>query len=313
MKPDALLLIIVMFLCLRPCCLGHAESAGGLQETRKEFTNSVGMRMVRIEPGAFRMGIGESPIPKEVLAKSWRDKITFDEQPAHYVTISRPFYMGACEVTNAQYEQFDPAHRALRGKLGFSTGDDEAVVFVDWHEATKFCQWLSNTEGTHYRLPTEAEWEYACRAGTTTAYQWGDEPDKGHGWCNAADLTGKRTFKKWWDTFPWSDGYVFTAPVGWFKPNAWGLSDMHGNVWEWCSDWYEKGYYARSPREDPAGPTTGQYRVLRGGSWDHSPAPLRSANRFSLQTVPRTFDEDLWNRGSIIGFRCAAGAPPPSP
>ena len=98
----------------------------------------------------------------------------FDERPRHRITISRPFYMAATEVTNAQYEQFDPGHRQLRGKLGFSKEDDEAVVFVTWHDAGRFCEWLSKKEGQPYRLPTEAEWEYACRAGTTTAYHTGD-------------------------------------------------------------------------------------------------------------------------------------------
>jgi len=285
MKPDALLLIIVMFLCLRPCCLGHAESAGGLQETKKEFTNSVGMRMVRIEPGAFRMGIGESPIPKEVLGKSWRDKITFDEQPAHYVTISRPFYMGACEVTNAQYEQFDPAHRALRGKLGFSTGDDEAVVFVDWHEATKFCQWLSNTEGTHYRLPTEAEWEYACRAGTTTHFHTGD--------------TLPEAYLKNAIPSRYPPAEPVPTVVGRTPPNAWGLYDMHGNVEEWCSDWY--GPYGPGRHVDPVGRVDGDFRVTRGGSHSTEVFYLRSENR--MGTLPE-------DKHGLIGFRVACGPMP---
>ena len=122
-------------------------------------TNSLGMKLVRIEPGSFTMGSEDG---------DW------DERPAHEVTISRPFFMSATEVTNAQYEQFDPQHKQLRGKLGFSKEDDEAVVFVSWNDAAAFCEWLSEKEGKTYRLPTEAEWEYACRAGTTTPYHTGE-------------------------------------------------------------------------------------------------------------------------------------------
>ncbi|MCL4193783.1 MAG: formylglycine-generating enzyme family protein, partial [Thermoguttaceae bacterium] len=122
-------------------------------------TNSLGMKLVRVQAGSFIMGSAEG---------EW------DERPAHQVTISRPLLIGATEVTNVQYEQFDPEHRRLRGKLGFSTEDDEAVVFVSWQEAMAFCRWLGEREGKPYRLPTEAEWEYACRAGTTTPYHTGE-------------------------------------------------------------------------------------------------------------------------------------------
>ena len=122
-------------------------------------TNSLGMTLVRIQPGAFLMGSADG---------DW------DERPTHEVTISRPFWMGATEVTNVQYERFDPQHKPLRGKLGFSQEDDEAVVFVSWEQAVAFCKWLSEKEKKPYRLPTEAEWEYACRAGTTTRYHTGE-------------------------------------------------------------------------------------------------------------------------------------------
>ncbi|MHC4680594.1 MAG: formylglycine-generating enzyme family protein [Planctomycetota bacterium] len=141
-------------------CSFQMSSAARSGQVPDTFTNSIGMRFVRIEPGSFRMGQEEGG--------HW------DERPVHRVRITGPFLMGATEVTNAQYEQFDPAHRELRGKLGFSKRDDEAVVFVSWHEATRFCEWLSKKEGKPCRLPTEAEWEYACRAGTTTAYHTGD-------------------------------------------------------------------------------------------------------------------------------------------
>src|ERR1051325_11229223 len=136
----------------------------------KTFTNSIGMRLVRISPGTFRMGFDGAPVTPEVAFQTWQRNGDWDEQPAHDATISGAFYMAAFEVTNAEYEQFDPDHRKLRGKLGFSPGDRDAVVFVNWHDANRFCQWLSKKEGLPYRLPTEAEWEYACRAGTRTHF-----------------------------------------------------------------------------------------------------------------------------------------------
>ena len=158
------------------------EQAG--LKSRKEFTNSIGMKFVRIGRGGFMMGESNTPIPyelteplsyprKEELKKQFPhgdpDKLVIgtrhvdygdpDEHPVHRVNISRPFYMGVCEVTNAQYEEFDPSHRKLRGKNGFSKADDEAVIFVSWRQARDFCKWLSKKEGEPYRLPTEAEWE----------------------------------------------------------------------------------------------------------------------------------------------------------
>src|SRR5579864_1152777 len=123
----------------------------GLEPTPSPASPSIGMKLVSVPAGTFEIGSRDGE---------------FDEKPVHQVTISRPFLMSATEVTNEQFEQFDPKHRELRGKLGISRGDDEAVVFVSWNDATRFCDWLSKKEGKRYRLPTEAEWEYACRAGT---------------------------------------------------------------------------------------------------------------------------------------------------
>jgi formylglycine-generating enzyme required for sulfatase activity len=127
-------------------------------EALETCKNSLGMRLVRMPAGQFQMGSTDG---------AGGD---FDEKPIHMMRITRPFWMSATEVTNAQYEQFDPNHRKLRGRHGLSKEDDEAAIFVSWHEAVAFCEWLSDKEGKPYRLPTEAEWEYACRAGTTTAY-----------------------------------------------------------------------------------------------------------------------------------------------
>ena len=170
------------------------------------------------------------------------------------------------------------------------------MVNVSWNDAVAFCKWLSRKEGKTYRLPTEAEWEYACRAGTTTRYYSGDDPETLAKVGNVADATAKAKFPDWKCTIKASDGYVFTAPVGSFKPNAFGLYDMHGNAWQWCSDWYGEDYYAKSPTDDPTGPDSGDDRVLRGGSWDGRPDFTRSADR----------DQEPPNyRGNIAGFRVA--------
>jgi formylglycine-generating enzyme required for sulfatase activity len=129
-------------------------------------------------------------------------------------------------------------------------------------------------------LPTEAEWEYACRAGTTTRYYSGDDPETLAKVGNVADAAAKAQFPDWKYTIKANDGYVFTAPVGKFKPNAFGLYDMHGNAWQWCADWYGAEHYAASPVDDPTGPASGNVRVLRGGSWSDWPDFSRSAIRY---------------------------------
>jgi formylglycine-generating enzyme required for sulfatase activity len=142
-----------------------------------------------------------------------------------------------------------------------------------------FCDWLSKKSGKTVVLPTEAQWEYACRAGTKTAYPWGDNPDDGKGWANAADQSLKKKIpnQKDWSFFSWDDGFVFTAPVGSFKANAFGLYDMNGNAWQWCQDRY--GDYEKGAATDPTGADTGGFRVLRGGSWSSTPGDCRSASR----------------------------------
>ena len=151
------------------------------------------------------------------------------------------------------------------------------MVCVSWNDALAFCKWLSKKEGKKYRLPTEAEWEYACRAGTTTRYYSGDDPETLANVANVADASLNARVPNWGPTIKASDGYVFTAPVGKFKPNAFGLYDMHGNVWQWCEDW--DGDYAALPADDPTGPDSGDSRVERGGSWCDSPSDARSATR----------------------------------
>jgi formylglycine-generating enzyme required for sulfatase activity len=239
------------------------------------FTNSIGMHMRPIPAGSFEMGQARGG--------------DFDERPVHRVRIRCPFWMAETEVTNAQYERFDPSHRDLRGKLGFSTADDEAVVFVSWHEAARFCAWLAEKEGKPYRLPTEAEWEYACRAGTATPYHTGDSLPKAF---------HKNARQSWYPGRGGKD-HVVPLTVGRTPPNTWGLIDMHGNVEEWCADWY--GPYVAAAQTDPVGRASGDYKVTRGGSHSTTLAYLRSANRAG--TLPA-------DRSWVIGFRVACGQPP---
>ncbi|MHC4648726.1 MAG: formylglycine-generating enzyme family protein, partial [Planctomycetota bacterium] len=196
-----------------------------------------------------------------------------DERPTHKVTISNSFYIGAYEVTNARFEQFDPSHRLVRGKLGFSIENHEAVVFVSWHDAKAFCRWLSKKEGLPYRLATESEWEYACRAGTRTVFHTGDSlPSEFH----------KNVGTSWYPCPNNGRGREEVVPlhVGKTQPNAWGLYDMHGNVEEWCEDWY--GAYESRPQVDPVGRADGDFKVTRGGSHSTQLYYLRSANRLGV-------------------------------
>ncbi|MHC4478637.1 MAG: SUMF1/EgtB/PvdO family nonheme iron enzyme [Planctomycetota bacterium] len=270
----------------------YAESTGAHQLPEgKEFVNSIGMKFVRIEAGEFRMGQLKTLVP-EVLPEieggdrgglfDLQAEGDYDEKPVHTVKITKPFYMGVFEVTNKQFELFDPDHRSYRGKYELSTDDDEAVIYVSWYDARGFCQWLSDQEGLPYRLATEAEWEYACRAGTTTNYYTGDV------------LTKEYTNK------PGNSGLVKTRiNVGKTLANPWGLHDTHGNVEEWCYDWY--GPYTAGDAVDPVGYADGDFKVSRGGSYGTYAYFLRSANR--LGTLP---NERQW----LIGFRVVIGELP---
>jgi len=202
------------------------------------FANSIGMKFVRIKPGSFLMG--------QQQGGDW------DERPVHKVHIKNSFGIATTEVTNAQYERFDPNHRRMRGKLGFSKEDSEAVVFVSWGEAAAFCRWLSEKEGRAYRLPTEAEWEYACRAGTVTAYHTGESLPREF---------QKNAVMSW---FPdparrRKDAEPVPLTVAQTTPNPWGLYDMHGNVEEWCHDWY--GPYEQGEQTNPVGRAAGDFII----------------------------------------------------
>ncbi len=235
------------------------------------------MKLILIPAGKFLMGSPES------------EKGRQNNEPQHEVTLSKPFYMGVTEVTQAQYEAVtgtNPSH---------FKGATNPVETVSWDDAAEFCKKLSERTGRTFRLPTEAEWEYACRAGTKTAFSFGDA-DKALGdyaWYGAN-----------------SDGK--THPVGQKKPNPWGLYDMYGNVWEWCSDWIDE--YPQGAVTDPKGPATprpvpksyGTPRILRGGSWDSEPGECRSAARYYSPPA-----EGWGNYGFRVVAETDLKAPPP--
>lgn len=277
---------------------GQTDDKKPSMPTDVQFTNSLGMKFVRVESGKFQMGSPDTKLPDDVLVpmkteRVWlAEKGDYDERPAHQVTISKSFYMGDHEVTNQQYEEFDRLHAHQRGKFGFSIDDDEAVVFISWNEATAFCEWLSKKEGLPYRLPTEAEWEYACRAGTTTTFSTGE--------LLPAEFI-KNPDSSWYPVPGRSRGRAEVVPlnVGKTQPNAWGLYDMHGNVEEWCLDWY--GSYEAGEQVDPIGREDGDFKLTRGGSHGTFGYYLRSANRQG--TLP---DDKSW----YIGFRIVLGETP---
>jgi formylglycine-generating enzyme required for sulfatase activity len=266
--------------------LAPTASFRAADNTTREVVNSLGMKLVRIEPGEFVMGNGAAPPANR---DEWLTRDA-DESPAHKVKISRPFLLGAHEVTNAQYEQFDPEHRKLRGRDGVSKADSEPVTFVTWQQAVDFCSWLSKKEGKPYRLPTEGEWEYACRAGTTTAYNTG-----------AALAPDQANFGLTPDGKP-----QLTVPVGSYKPNAWGLYDMHGNVAEWCLDWY--GPYEAGPQTDPVGRADGHARVTRG--WSFLPTSPQKPTRYCRSANRSGHLPEDANRAT--GFRVVLGELPAS-
>lgn len=226
-------------------------------------------RMVEIPAGYFWMG-----------SEGWNHN--YDESPVHKVTFRKSFRMSETEITNAQFEEFMPEHRALRGKDGLSFEDDEAVVNVSYDDATAYCRWLSEKSGKDFRLPTEAEWEYACRAGTYTLFHTGDGLPE-------SMQKNQKTER---------DLVSVSLATARSEPNGFGLYDMHGNVEEWCLDWY--GPYPEADQTDPAGHSSGIYRVTRGGSHNTPADFLRSANRSAA--IPS-------DRHSQIGFRIVEGEP----
>jgi len=256
-----------------------AGRSGPWPETVLDLGNSVQMRLVLIPAGKFMMGSPATEVGR-----------VSDEGPQHDVTISKPFYMGVFEVTQEQYEQVMGVNPS-RFK-----GAKNPVEMVSWEEAVEFCKKLSARTGKKVMLPTEAQWEYACRAGTTTAFHTGDALKPGQANADFPSNPGLWDRIMAWVGMSSAQKIIQTTPAGSFPPNGFGLYDMHGNIWEWCSDWYGEDYYANSPKTDPRGPDSGSYRVLRGGGWYDGPQICRSADRG--RSSP-----DL--RDHSIGFRVA--------
>ena len=269
----------------------HQEAWAKHLKADVEVTNSIGMVLTLIPAGEFNMGWAN---------REDANACGNDAAKPHRVRLTRPFYLGTYEVTRGEFRKFvtDRGYQPLAkntemgtGGMGFTgTGytqfgydkqfswqnpgfaqtDRHPAVNLNWDDASEFCKWLSKREGNVYRLPTEAEWEFACRAGTATRWSGGNEEGSLKKTANVADESLKA---KYWPakmgsfTASWNDNHPFTAPVGSFAANAFGLHDMHGNVAEWCNDRHDIRYYSTSPVDNPPGPASGSSRVLRGGSW----------------------------------------------
>jgi len=276
-----LLLISCMYL-LTENALGTTEQLGdnnnASSESRSERLNHIGMKFHLIPAGSFLMGFSD-----DINLSGDR------ERPQHKVNISKPFYMGTTEVTQEQWNKV-MGSPIMPIESDEKIGPDLPVRNASWNDAMAFVEKLSKQDPDHnYRLPTEAEWEYACRAGTTTRFFWGKDTNKrdykSYMWCN---LNSEQT-----------------QPVAKLKPNPWGLYDMNGNVMEWCSDWFTK--YTPEEQTDPAGPQEGKYRVLRGGAYGNRFKYCRSATRIRLSP-----DKSQHGYGGC-GFRVVAVPVIPGP
>jgi formylglycine-generating enzyme required for sulfatase activity len=261
----------------------------------RRITNSINLTMMFIPAGTFRMG---SPLSEPERGS--------DEGPQHEVTLTRPFYMGIYPVTQRQYQTVlgvNPSY--FQGAKG--GGPDFPIESISWHEAVEFCRKLSEfpeekAAGRVYRLPTEAEWEYACRAGVPMPFSSG------------LTLSGREA--NFNSNYPYGPatrgGYLErTTRVGSYPPNPFGLFDMHGNTWEWCADYYDRAYYRNSPRYDPQGPAEGTLRVVRGGSCYNIGRFCRSAYRFGI--APGNRDIDVGMRVVMQVLKSAPLTPNPSP
>ncbi|MBU1480072.1 MAG: formylglycine-generating enzyme family protein [Gammaproteobacteria bacterium] len=265
--------------------------------------------MVVVPAGRFEMG---SPDSEEARSD--------DEGPMHRVRVSA-FALGRTEITLGQFAKFvqdtkysvgDNCRTLEDGKFemrsgrswrdpGFPQNSQYPVSCISWNDARAYAQWLSRKTGKQYRLPTEAEWEYAARARTVTARYWGNSPDKACRYANVADMAAKAkiTSASFWLLHNCRDGFAYTAPVGRFKANAFGLKDMLGNLWEWTEDSYHDSYDS-APDAGNAWQGDGKKRVIRGGSWNNSPERVRAAKRGR---------DNPNSRFCNIGFRLARSLP----
>lgn len=242
---------LVIFLCLSA---GLFLGKYGFSGSVRTIQNSIGMEFILIPAGQFMMGSPPHEPGREM------------DETLHQVTLTRPFYLQTTEVTQEQWKKvmrYNPSQFK-------NCGNNCPVEMVSWNQVQEFISQLNQMEGTHtYRLPTEAEWEYACRAGTKTTFYTGICIST-----DQANFNGKRVMP---GCLP-GDNRNMTVPVRSFAPNPWGLYDMHGNVWEWCQNWYRKKY-PKETASDPLGPSSGVMKVLRGGSWYSRQHLIRSAHR----------------------------------
>lgn len=264
--------------------------------------------MVVIHSGSFDMGSPGS--------EAGRDD---DEGPVQRVSVAT-FALGKTEITRGQFAAFVKKTNYSTGdkcwtleggkyeersgnwlKLGYSQDDNHPVACINWNDAKAYAEWMSRKTGKQYRLPTEAEWEYSARDNTSTARYWGGNPDEACGYANVADKTAQAQIRgaTSWSVHNCTDGFAFTAPVGSFKANAFGLNDMLGNVWEWTEDSYHDSYKS-APTDGSAWQGDGAKRVLRGGSWNNGPRNVRAAIRNSNEPALRF---------SFFGFRLARKLP----
>ena len=252
---------------------GNSANETSKKELTLDLGDGVSMKLVLIPAGNFKMGNHETPTETVTKLGGNEEHLT-DEYPIHEVTISKPFYMGIYELTQAQWKAVMGTEPWLtKTALGYAKAqprpaniDDYPAVWMNSYDAIEFCRKLSQKIGMTVSLPTEAQWEYACRAGTTTAFSFGDDLSKliDHGWYGGLKDGQKEDY---------------AHRVGQRKPNPWGLYDMHGNVWEFCSDWYDKDFYRRSPSVDPENTKQTELRALRSGSFHSVPTVSRSAQR----------------------------------
>jgi formylglycine-generating enzyme required for sulfatase activity len=253
-----------------------------------EIASSIGMTLALIPPGEFTMGSPKGLIEEEWnahRADQWYADRLPGEGPQHQVRITKPFFLGRYEVTQEEYQRVvgaNPSEFSATGNHRSLVGGQDTKRFpvenVSWDEAAEFCRKLSEIPGEKaagrtYRLPSDAQWEYACRAGSTGRFSFSPR----------LQPISKEDDEKALSDYGWFSGNSgeMTHAVGGKRPSAWGLYDMYGNVWEWCQDWYDNGYYASSATDDPAGPPVGSVRAHRGGAWDHTAGYCRSADHGS--------------------------------
>jgi acyl carrier protein len=266
--------------------VGHLRSSGQVADPPGTIINSIGMKLVPISPGRFLMGAGEDDPHGDP-----------DEEQLHSVQITGGFYLGMHQVTQQQYERVAGANPSV------FKGGSLPVEHLSWKDAKKFCELLSalpeeKRAGRAYRLPTEAEWEYACRAGTTTPFNTGESLQRNMARFSKSEM--------------WSPQQ--TAPVGSYPPNAWGLFDMHGNVWEWTADWFASDFYKTSTGTDPTGPKKGSHHTLRGGSASVLAHECRSAIRGEAQADgPTNFAVGRFEQIGDFGCRVACDVRSPVP